>query len=179
MSPLTVSGILILLLALVSLVVAGRLRTQSGLPGGRVLQSDMGGETQGKPLYSERYALAGTPDYLVETTQGIVPLEVKPTRTDSEPHQSHLLQVLAYCLLVEDTTGKRPPYGLLRYKSETFRVDYNSETRAHLLGVLGEMREAAKQREVHRSHEVVGRCRACGYREICAESLAAPGKQGQ
>ena len=98
-------------------------------------------------------------------------MEVKPGRTESEPHESHLLQVLAYCLLIEESAGKRPPYGLLKYSAATFRVDYNSETRAYLLSVLDDMRDAARQPEVHRSHAVTGRCKACAYKEVCDEAL--------
>ncbi len=178
------SGVLLLLLAggfvlfgfaAFALWSSARLRRESGLPSGRILHSDMYEglpSVPGKPLYSARYSLAGTPDYIVSTDQGPVPVEVKPGRTESEPHESHLLQVLAYCLLVEESADKRPPYGLLKYSADTFRVDYNSETRAYLLSVLDEMREAARQLDVHRNHEVVGRCRACAYRSVCEETLA-------
>src|SRR5215210_6806263 len=111
------------LLVLAALLLAGsvRLRHHSGLPSGKLLLSDTGTEERGKPLYSARYGLAGTPDYIVATSRGPVPVEVKPGRTDPEPHESHLLQVLAYCLLVEEQWSKRPPHGLLRYSSDTFK----------------------------------------------------------
>ena len=166
-------AIALFLVAVALLVSASRLRRESGLPSGRILQSDTYGGlpgTPGKPLYSARYGLAGTPDYIVETREGMVPVEVKPGRAETEPHESHLLQVLAYCLLLEDA-GKPPPYGLLRYSASTFRVDYNPQTRAYLLEVLEAMRADAQESEVHRSHEVVGRCRACAYREVCGERL--------
>ena len=172
MFTLLIIAALLVAAALLTLMLAHRLRSGTGLPQGRVLQADVEEGTRGKPLYSARYGLTGTPDYLLETAQGVVPVEVKPSRTETEPHESHLLQVLAYCLLVEESTGKRPPYGLLRYSADTFRVDYNRQTRAHLLAVLDEMREAAAQPEVHRSHESVGRCRGCAYRVVCEESLA-------
>jgi len=100
-------------------------------------------------------------------------VEVKPSRTDSEPHESHLLQVLAYCLLVEETWGKRPPHGLLRYKHDTFKVDYSKQTRAYLIQVLQEMRASSQQSEVPRSHDIPARCRACAYQRVCDESLVS------
>ena len=150
---------------------SARLRRESGLPRGEVLHFDMDGERRGTPLTSQRFGLTGTPDYIIETDDGVVPVEVKPSRTDSEPRESHLLQVLAYCLLIEEQEGKRPPYGLLRYKAETFRVDYNSETRQHVISVIAEMREAARQYEVHRNHDVPAKCRMCAYRAVCDEAL--------
>ena len=169
-----------LLIAFLLVVCAGialagsrRQRAKSGIPDGDIIASDTSGATRGQPLYSPRYRLTGTPDYLVSTPSGLVPVEVKPTRTESEPRQSHLLQVLAYCLLIEETEGHKPPYGLLRYSSETFRVDYNDATRAHLLEVMDTMRATAEMElwQVERNHEIPGRCRACGYRSMCDQSL--------
>ena len=167
-------AIILVVLACVMLVRSARLRQESGLPSGKILQSDTGIEEQrGKPLFSARYGLTGTPDYIVSTPRGLVPVEVKPTRADSEPRESHLLQVLAYCLLLEETEGKKPPYGLLRYSTDTFKVDYNSQTRAHLLEAMEQLRRTALEEEwqVGRNHDVPGRCRACGYRGVCDLSL--------
>lgn len=165
---------LLLGLGMVALAWSARLRRRHGLPGGKVVYSDTSADRRAaRSLYSQTYGLAGKPDYLVATSRGLVPVEVKPERNDPEPRESHLLQVLAYCLLLEETEGKSPPYGLLRYKENTFKVDYNTETRAHLLSVLEEMREASRAEEVHRNHEQPGRCRACLYRDVCDESLWA------
>ena len=37
------------------------------------------------------------------------------------------MQLAAYCLLVEETIGAAPPYGLLRYAERTFRLDYTQQ----------------------------------------------------
>ncbi len=166
-------GATLLLIALVLWRWSGRQREESGLPDGDVMRSDVDSKARGKPLYSARYGLTGTPDYIVETSRGLVPLEVKPARNEAEPHESHLLQVLAYCLLLEESEGACPPYGLLRYANDTFKVDYNKETRECIIGVIHEMRNTAAQSEVHRSHQSAGRCRACAYRSICDEALWA------
>ncbi len=157
--------------AVVLVAWSARLRRESGLPRGQVLHSDMDSERRGTPLTSRRFGLTGTPDYIVETGEGLVPVEVKPSRTDTEPRESHLLQVLAYCLLLEEQEGKRPPYGLLRYSTETFKVDYNVRTRQHIISAIAEMREAAEQQEIHRSHDVPAKCRMCSYHTVCDEAL--------
>ena len=157
--------------AVALLAWSAKLRHESGLPSGLVTHSDMAVERRSRPLISHKYGLTGTPDYIVATPDGPVPVEVKPSRTESEPRESHLLQVLAYCLLLEEQEGKRPPYGLLRYSTETFKVDYNGQTRQHLISVIEEMREAATEIEVHRSHDMPTRCRMCGYRSVCDEAL--------
>lgn len=166
-------AVILVLGALLALRGSARVRANTGIPGGDILSSDTSAEQRGKPLYSPRYRLTGTPDYLINTPQGPVPVEVKPTRTESEPRHSHLLQVLAYCLLIEETEGRKPPYGFLRYSADTFRVDYNDATRAHLLEVIETMRETAdlEQWQVNRNHNIPNRCRPCGYRDMCDQSL--------
>jgi CRISPR-associated exonuclease Cas4 len=170
-------GVLIVALLLIAaagfaLAGAARLRNRHGLPGGKVVYSDTGPDRRdAKPLYSSRYGLSGKPDYLVATSRGLVPVEVKPERTEPEPRESHVLQVLAYCLLLEETEGKSPPYGLLSYRDDTFKISYNKSTRANLIQMLDEMREVITGGEAHRSHDQPGRCRACLYREACDESL--------
>lgn len=171
MSIAAIIGLLLLGLAVSALIISARLRRESGLPPGRVLQSDMGVGEEGRPLYSARFGLTGKPDYVVQTSRGPVPVEVKPGRIEAEPHESHLLQVLAYCLLLEEAGGKRPPYGLLRYSHDTFQVDYNRQTRAYLLTVLEEMRQARQEEEVDRSHDSPARCRACAYHSVCEQTL--------
>lgn len=170
-------------LALGVLLWSRRLRQESGLPSGPLLTSDTDSTHRGKPLTSRRYGLTGTPDYVVRTPEGHVPVEVKPSRTDPEPLESHLLQVLAYCLLLEEE-GEHPPYGLLRYSSGTFKVDYNSQTRQHIIDVITEMRQTLDATgsparslfgrgtvEVHRNHEAQAKCRKCAYRTVCDEAL--------
>ncbi|MEO5952737.1 MAG: Dna2/Cas4 domain-containing protein [Chloroflexia bacterium] len=169
----TITAIILVCGAILTLIIATRLRATTGIPKGDIVSSDTSAEQRGKPLYSPRYRLTGTPDYLINTPQGPVPVEVKPTRTETEPRHSHLLQVLAYCLLIEETEGRKPPYGLLKYSANTFRVDYNEATRAHLLGVMQTMRETAdlEQWQVNRNHNIPNRCRPCGYRDQCDQSL--------
>jgi CRISPR-associated exonuclease Cas4 len=171
--PCIAGAVILLGLAALALAMSARYRRLHGI-GGQIVYSDTGATTlPAKPLYSPRYGLTGKPDYLVSTRQGLVPVEVKPGRTDPEPQESHLLQVLAYCLLIEDSEGRPPPYGLLRYRDDTFRVDYNAHTRAYILEVIEEIKEAHRQPEAHRNHDQPGRCRACSYRELCEESLVS------
>ena len=167
------AGVAAAVLAVLLLAWAARLRARAGLPSGRIVASDTGAKGgRGERLFSRRYGLSGAPDYLVQTAEGIVPVELKPARTETEPRQSHLLQLLAYCLLVEETYGKAPTHGVLRYANDSFRVDFNDETRSYLLGVLDEMRAAADaEGPPHRSHDEPHRCRACSYRMDCEESL--------
>ncbi len=164
---------LLLLCAAVLLAAALRVRQASGLPWARVLVSDTSGwRKSDAPLVSHRYGLVGQPDYLLATRSGIVPVEVKPGRTASEPYDSDLMQLAAYYLLVEDATGRAPRYGLLRYAAHTFQLRYTRHIRAELLELVDEMRQDRAADNVGRSHQQRTRCRGCGFHESCDERLA-------
>jgi CRISPR-associated exonuclease Cas4 len=98
-------------------------------------------------------------------------VEIKSASAPARPYDSHRLQLAAYCLLVEEAMGERPPYGLIRYRDRTFRVDYTGALREELLRVLEAMRRDLACGEAHRSHSIPARCRACGFRSICEEAL--------
>jgi CRISPR-associated exonuclease Cas4 len=118
------------------------------------------------PLRSERYRLVGRPDELRRLADGrIVPVELKSRRTPpGGPPPSHRIQVLAYALLVEESTGRPPPYGLLRYSDGgEFRIPWDREGRRELLAV----RAAVGRPYDGAARPSPGRCRACPYRAGC------------
>ena len=172
MSTQTIALALIALALL--LMAAGALaRRRTGLPWGRVLADDVGaGRALERPLYARRYGLTGRPDYLIERGGAHIPVEVKPGRRAPQPYDSDLMQLPAYCLLVEETTGRAPPYGLLRYADATFRLPYTDAVRERLLDTLDEMRALLDEDDAARSHADPRRCAGCGFRATCEDSLA-------
>ena len=158
----------LLLLAGILFWRAARRRAETGLPGGRVIYADpkLWGPVE-DPLYDGRLGLTGKPDYLVRQGEQIIPVEVKTGRTPSGPRDAHIYQLAAYCLLVEGTYGRRPPYGILRYPERTYAVDYTAELEDSLLSILAEMRRDERSGENGRSHDQPARCARCGYRSHC------------
>ena len=151
-------------------------RRKTGLPTGPVVYSDTGDwRAPQAPLYSATYGLTGKPDYLVQTADGLIPVEVKAGSSPVKPYSSHVLQLAAYCLLVEDTQGIPVPYGLIVYANRTFPVEFTRELRRTLLGTLRAMRadmENMGDGAVSRSHADCARCRHCGLRQDCGQSLS-------
>lgn len=165
-------GLTLLVLGLILLWIARRGRERSGLPAGRVVAADMGGwQRLAQPLFSHTYQLTGRPDYVVADGADLIPVEVKSGRAPARPYDSHVLQLATYCLLVEETSGRRPPYGILRYADETFEIPFTPELEEELLAVLEEMREDLEVGDAPRDHDDRYRCAACGYREVCDEAL--------
>ena len=165
-------AILLAVLAVLFLFVSSRQRKAAGLPSGRVVYSDTSnwGKVE-QPLYDSALGLTGKPDYLVEQNGALLPVEVKSGWAPPAPREGHLFQLAAYLLLVERTTGVRPPYGLIHYRNRTFAVDYTPELEARLTAMLAEIHRQERQSDVHRSHDEPSRCAACGYRGVCDEKL--------
>jgi CRISPR-associated exonuclease Cas4 len=168
---------LFLFAALALLWLAKRRQQAAGLPGGRIIYADMRGwQSVEKPLYDPILGLTGKPDYLVQKGGQIIPVEVKSTRSDHSPYDSHIFQLAAYCLLVQNVLGKRPAYGLLHYsggsqRSRTFVIDYTAQLEEDLLALLVDMRGQDRRKEVNRSHDSAARCARCGFHSICDQRI--------
>jgi CRISPR-associated exonuclease Cas4 len=155
------------------LVRAGSARRQTGLPAGRVTYVDTGAwDRCERPLFSNRHRLTGRPDYLVRGREGLIPVEVKSGTAPQQPYPAHLLQLAAYCLLVEEQEGRAPAHGILKYRDRAFEVDYTPALRDELLSTLDAMRRDLSARSVDRSHQEAERCQGCGYRDRCDQCLS-------
>jgi CRISPR-associated exonuclease Cas4 len=171
--------VLLLLVALLLLLAAFVLRRwarraarSTGLPAGQVVYSDTPDwRRPPRPLRSEQYGLIGKPDYLVDDGETIVPVEVKPTRRAARPYESDVLQLAAYCLLVEATTGRRPSHGIVVYADRQWEIPYTDDLRNTLLTTLAAIRADRRAGDVARSHSVPARCRGCGVRAHCGQAL--------
>ncbi len=158
--------------------IALRLRRRTGIPWVPVVASDMEGwQPAQRPLFAPRYALTGKPDYLLVVDGRYVPVEVKPERHAPRPYESDLMQLVAYCVLIEETMGQAPPYGLLRYADTTFRIPYTPTARATLLSTLNTMRSYLYAADCDRSHQIPQRCAGCGFVQICDQALEKEGVQ--
>lgn len=166
------AALVLLLLSILLFWRSGRARRAAGLPGGRIIYTDTRGWGKvEKPLYDSTLGLTGKPDYLVEQHGKPIPVEVKSGRAPEAPYDSHIYQLAAYCLLIERTMGKRPPYGIIHYANRDFAVDYTRELEDALLDLLAEIRRDERREQIPRSHESAGRCAKCGFREICDQRL--------
>jgi CRISPR-associated exonuclease Cas4 len=162
----------LLAVGLLMLWLSGRMRRETGLPGGRIVSQDtLRPRRAGDVLYDPVLDLTGRPDYLVEHGNQWVPVEVKSGGALAGPRAGHRLQLAAYCRLVEAVYARRPPHGILQYADRSYAIAYTADQEAALRETLEAMR-ADLRRPLDRSHESRERCRACGYRERCDQALA-------
>ena len=170
---LAILAILVIIIGFFILGQGRRMQIETGLPAGRVVYADTGAwKTVERPLFSPLHQLAGKPDYVVKHGQQTIPIEVKSASAPGDgPRRSHLLQLAAYCLLIEEHYQHRPEYGIIKYADQAFEIDYTPALETALLDTLGAMRANLNEGEATRSHDEPGRCMHCGYRHACDERL--------
>lgn len=176
-------------LALLAIVVRGwwhkrharRTAERAGLPEGRLHSVD---PIAPRPelesfaqhdLYSARYGLSGRPDRIVRVEKGaLVPVDVKKrcTARGGQPYRSHIAQVLAYALLVEDHHACRVPYAVIEYRDRSVQVPFDARNREWILDVISTVKQFKGTGLVpDQDHNLRQRCQGCGYRPHCAEAV--------
>ena len=166
-------ALILLFIGIAAIIWSRRARRATGLPGGKVIYADTSRWQRAEsPLFSRQHQLTGKPDYVVREGRAIIPVEVKSSRAPAQgPRAGHVLQLAAYCLLVEETEGVQPAYGIVKYADETFRVNNTAGLRRTLLSTLDAMRRDLNRGKSRRSHADAARCRRCGVRAACDERL--------
>jgi CRISPR-associated exonuclease Cas4 len=138
-----------------------------GLPAGELVYEDADG--QGETLSSSQYPLAGKPDYVVQLPDGRpVPIELKLNVEDaSAPYSNHIVQVGAYCLILEDYFTTAPTHGILRYSDREFTIEYTPALRKKIIRLLAEMGRCSEIQPPPLTRQRANKCRACAFQPIC------------
>ena len=169
LSDLGALGVAALGLGVAAVAARGLLTRRRERSTGALVAIDAGSPAT---LRSPRYRLVGRPDVLRRLGDGrVVPVERKSRAAPLHgPPPSHRVQVAAYCLLVEETTGVPPPYGILRYgDGGEFRVPWTPAARAELL----RLRASLDRPYDGRATPSPAKCARCGWRRAC--DARAPG----
>lgn len=137
-----------------------------GIPDGRVIYSDLDGSA--RPLRSRQFGISGKPDYIIRDKNNVLmPVELK-SGLASRPHRGHVLQLAAYCLLIEETYGKTVPHGIIVYgDGKQHLISFDSDLKAELLSTVGDMRRCWNEGHPRRTHNSRRKCSSCLLREDC------------
>jgi CRISPR-associated exonuclease Cas4 len=154
-----------------------------GIDRGPGLWSDLGREVQeelsgfveenyrvvGHEVYMEsaRLRLRGRVDYVVETRDGLAPLEIKYSRR-LKPWWKYT--IVAYALLVEEYYGRPVKHGYLVIPGpNTMRIDIMDEDRAYVLEAIRNCERILRGEYIPRPYRSPS-CTNCDYRDICYKS---------
>ena len=165
--------IALLLAGALLLAVAGWMLTRRGGLRGRVVASDGPLGRKAPLLRSARLGLSGRPDYIVEEHGRLAPVELKPRRRSRTPWLRDVVQLAAYCALLEEQEPRFAGYGYLRYADRTFRIDFTESLRAELLRTLAALRADLAAPDVDPQHTDPRRCARCSLVSACGRPLTA------
>jgi CRISPR-associated protein Cas4 len=143
-----------------------------GIPYGRVIYSDL--DRPAKSLFSKKLGISGKPDYIISDKRygGLIPIEIKSGRA-AKPYRNHVLQLAAYCLLVEETYHKSVPYGIIVYADgKQHKIVFDELLRSDLIGVVNEMKQSMRSGCPTRDHSLKRRCISCSFQANCKYCLA-------
>ena len=113
-------------------------------------------------LRSYRFGLVGRPDHLLRSGRTLIPVEQKPTA--GRLQQSHVFQVAAQCLLVQEVYGVRPSYGVVVLAGGRRQsVAFTPELERRLLATMDEMRDFLETGREPGRRWVDHKCLAGGY----------------
>ncbi|HEY7407460.1 MAG TPA: Dna2/Cas4 domain-containing protein [Gemmatimonadaceae bacterium] len=151
-------------------LVSAMLVRRSGLRG-RVVASDSVVARPSRALRSAHHGIVGKPDYLVEERGRIAPVELKPSRESDSPWLRDVVQLAAYCLLLEEIEPRFAGYGYLRYAHRTFRIDFTDRVRGELLRTIADMRADLSAEDVSPNHHDPRRCARCMLVRVCGRPV--------
>jgi CRISPR-associated exonuclease Cas4 len=138
-----------------------------GLDGGVVVAAD-DSRLRAPTLRSSRLGLVGRPDHLLRSGDALIPVEQKPSARRVQP--SHVMQIAAQCLLVEETYGVRPPFGIVVLAGGTrAKVSFTPDLERRLLSTMADMRELVASQAEPGPRWVAPKCQACSFVETCWE----------
>jgi CRISPR-associated exonuclease Cas4 len=145
------------------------IRKEYGIPEGRIVYTDL--DKPAESLFSEQLRLTGKPDFIVNFKGQYIPVEVKTGVTDS-PYKNHVLQLAAYCLLVEEKYNQVVPFGVLVYRNRRqFRIPFEAYLRSQLIRIMEEMRTKLAAGIIQRDHNLIAKCQYCSMRVHCSQKI--------
>lgn len=170
MDELFGAAFIIILAGIALLLLTQQRRTALSLPTGKLIYQDAP-DRRGEMLFSQTMKLSGRPDALVREGSMIIPVELKTGRTPKAPYAGHIMQLAAYCHLVEQKYNVRPTHGIIRYDEGEFSIEYTADLEWKLEQLVQEMHLQRDQNEIHRDHNHKSKCDACSFWNNCSERL--------
>lgn len=167
---IVVAAVVLLVLAAIFRRKVRRQEHQWQIPSGDLIAVDDGSSGT---LTCHELELVGRPDVIRRDGDWFVPEERKSMDLQSgkQPLNGHVLQLIAYCYLVNKNVGPVQK-GILTYRNHQHELAFSQSANDRLASVLQRMKSLQGASEVNRSHRSRVRCAKCVAQKICFQSLA-------
>ena len=149
---------------------AANLRQEGGLSKKSEIISARGSpELPARTFRSEALGLIGRPHALIRDGDFIIPVDIQPLT--NKVRDRHVLRLYVYLKLIEESEGKRPPYGLLLMGQKKRRVQVANTPEKHrwLESILDEMRSIMDGVPAQPAPSLQ-KCKHCDVRDRCSHS---------
>lgn len=120
-------------------------------------------------LSSERLGLTGKLDLLIDSPEGLFPVDFKWTA--GSPHRNHIFQLCGYALLLEDCYRRDVNKGFVYLipKNDAVVFDLTMELKAETFKVLDAIRSMVERERMPPPTPARNRCMDCEYRNFCGD----------
>lgn len=120
-------------------------------------------------LRSGQLGLAGKLDLLLDSPEGLFPVDFK--YTSGRPHTNHRFQLCGYALLAEEAYGRAVTHGFIYLipQEEVVVLDLTQAQKEETLGLLTDMRDMIRTERMPDPTPVRERCAECEYRNYCGD----------
>ena len=120
-------------------------------------------------LNSARLELSGKLDLLIDSPEGLFPVDFK--WTTGRPHRNHIFQLCGYALLLEDYFQQPVTKGFVYLipVSDAVVFDLTPDLKDQTKTMLSEIRRMIEKEERPPPTPVRNRCTDCEYRNFCGD----------
>ena len=120
-------------------------------------------------LSSEALGLSGKLDLLIDSPEGLFPVDFK--LTTGRPHKNHIAQLCAYALLLQDCYQREVTKGFVYLipSNDAVVFDLTEDRKAETEDIIAEIRRMIEKEQMPPPTPVRNRCTDCEYRNYCGD----------
>ena len=120
-------------------------------------------------LRSERLGLTGKLDLLIDSPEGLFPVDFK--WTTGSPYKNHIFQLCGYALLLEDCYQRVVNKGFVYLipKNDAVVFDLTDDLKTETRRVLEDIRAMVEREQMPPPTPIRSRCTDCEYRNFCGD----------
>ena len=151
-------------------IKSNKIKSENQILDGEIIYSDL--NEPEKPLISNKYKIIGKPDYVIKNKGRYIPVEIK-TGNHKTLKNNHIIQLAAYCQILEDHYKTFTASGIIFYKdtAKKYNINYDPKLRFELTSLINEIRQIQKTKKIKRNHYDIKKCINCSFRKYCKEKI--------
>jgi CRISPR-associated exonuclease Cas4 len=122
-------------------------------------------------IESKRLGLSGKLDLLIESPEGLFPVDFK--LTTGRPHRNHVMQLCGYARLLEEVYQREITKGFVYLipQNDAVIFDLTEDRKREVDQLIGDIRRMIEQERMPPPTPVRNRCADCEYRNYCGDIL--------